>query len=99
MELKFGLGVVAVTTSPGIMPEMETTDQLNEECDLLEFRTTASVCVATIHCTDNTERSLGSPVTGGTYTNDGQSQTRTQTDIPNVRMLYRSGKPRRCRKR
>ena len=36
------LGVVAVATSSGIVPEMETTDQPNGECDLLESRTTAS---------------------------------------------------------
>jgi len=57
-----------VATSPGIMPEMETTDQPNGECDLLESRTTASVCGATIHCTDNAERSCSSPAIGGTYT-------------------------------
>ena len=36
MELNFGLGAVAVATSPGIVPEMETTNQPNGECDLLE---------------------------------------------------------------
>jgi len=35
---------------------METTDQPNGECELLESRTTASVHGATIHCTDNAER-------------------------------------------
>jgi len=32
------------------VPEMETTDQPNGECDLLESRTTASARGATIHC-------------------------------------------------
>ena len=54
---------VAVATSPGIVPEMETTDQPNGECDLLESGTTASFRGATIHCTDNAERSCSSPVT------------------------------------
>jgi len=82
-----------VAMSPGIVPEMETTDQPNGECDSLESRTTASVRGATIHCTDNAERSCSSPATGGTYTyrNDGQSQTRTQTDVPKVRTLHRRG--------
>jgi len=44
---------------------METTDQPNRECDLLESRTTASVRGATIHCTDNAERMCSSPATGG----------------------------------
>jgi len=44
------------------------TDQPNGECDLLESRTTASFRGATIHCTDNAERSCSSPATGGTYT-------------------------------
>ena len=34
MEFNFGLGAVAAATSPGIVPEMETTDQPNGECDL-----------------------------------------------------------------
>ena len=34
----------------------------------MSARTTASVRGATIHCTDNAERSCGSPTTGGTYT-------------------------------
>ena len=38
-----------MATSPGIVPEMETTDQPNGECNLLESRTTASVRSATIH--------------------------------------------------
>ena len=50
MEVNFGLGAVAVATSPWIVPEMETTDQPNGECDLLESRTTASARGATIHC-------------------------------------------------
>jgi len=57
VEVNFGLGAVAVATSPEIVPEMETTDQPNVECDLLESRTTASFRGATIHCTDNAERS------------------------------------------
>ena len=48
MEFNFGLGAVVVATSPGIVPEMETTDQPNGEYDLLESRTTASVRSATI---------------------------------------------------
>ena len=52
MEFNFGLGAVAVASSPGIVPEMETTDQPNGEFDLLESRTIASFCGATIHCTD-----------------------------------------------
>jgi len=36
---KFGLGAVAVATSPGIVPEMETADEPDRECDLLESRT------------------------------------------------------------
>ena len=52
MEFNFGLGAVAVATSPGIVPEKETTDQPNGEFDLLESRTIASFCGATIHCTD-----------------------------------------------
>jgi len=63
MEFNFGLGAVAVATSPGIVPEMETTDQPNVECDLLESRTTASFRGTTIHCTDNAERSCSSPAT------------------------------------
>jgi len=51
------LGVVAVATSSGIVPEMETTDQPNGECDLMESMSTASVRGATIHCTENAERS------------------------------------------
>jgi len=42
MEFNFGLGVVAVAKSPRNVTEMETTDQPNGECDLLESRTTAS---------------------------------------------------------
>ena len=55
-----------MATSPGIMPETETTDQPNGGLDLLESRTTASFSGATIHCTDNAERSCSSPATGGT---------------------------------
>jgi len=61
----FGLGAVAVATSPGIVPEMETTDQPNGECDLFESRTTAPVHDATIHGTDNAERSCSGPATAG----------------------------------
>jgi len=43
VEFNFGLGAVAVETSPGLVPEMESTDQPNGECDLVESRTTASV--------------------------------------------------------
>jgi len=68
VEFNFGLAAVVVVTSPGIVLEIETTDQPNGECDLLESRTTASVRGATIHCTDNAERSCGSPATGGNYT-------------------------------
>jgi len=50
VELNFGLGAVAVATSPGIVPEMEIADQPDGECDLLESRTAASVHGATIHC-------------------------------------------------
>ena len=63
VEFNFGLGAVAVATSPGIVPEMETTNHPNGECDLLEPKTTASVHGATIHYTDNAERSCGSPTT------------------------------------
>jgi len=63
-----GLGAVAVATSPEIVPEMETEDQPDWNCDLLESRTAASVHSATIYLVDNTERSCGSPATGGTYT-------------------------------
>jgi len=65
----------------------------------LEFRAAASVHGAIIHCADNTERSCGSPATGGTYTqrNYSESQTRAQTDV--LEMLYCCGKPRGCRKR
>jgi len=68
VEFNFGLGAVEVATSPGIVPEMESIDQPNGECDLLESRTTASVRGATIHCTDNAESSCSSPATGGTHT-------------------------------
>ena len=37
-----------MATSPEIVPEIETTDQPNGECDLLESRTTASFRGATI---------------------------------------------------
>jgi len=40
----------------------------SREYDLLESRTTASFRGATIHCTDNAERSCSSPATGSTYT-------------------------------
>ena len=60
MEFNFELRAVAVATSSGIVPEMESIDQPNRECDLLESRTTASVRGATIHCTDNAERSCSS---------------------------------------
>ena len=53
VELNFGLGAVAVAKSPGNVLEMETIDQLDGECDLLESRTTASFRGATMHCTGN----------------------------------------------
>ena len=75
------------------MPEMETTVQPNGECDLLESRTTTSVRGATIHCTDNAERSGGCPATGGTHTqrNDGQSQTRTRQMFPKYECYISAG--------
>ena len=64
MEFNFGLGAVAVEMSPGILPEIESADQPNGECDLLN----PGLLDLSIHCTDNAERSCGSPATGGTYT-------------------------------
>ena len=80
MGFNFGLGAVpvALATSPGIVPEMKTTDQPNGECYLLESRATASIRGATIHCTDNAERSCSSPATGGTYTYLNDSQVRRE---------------------
>ena len=68
MEFNLGLGAVAVATRPIIVPEMETADQPDKEYGLLEPRPTAFVHGATIHCLNNSERSCGSPATGGTYT-------------------------------
>jgi len=41
VEFNFGLGAVAVATIPGNVPEMETADQSNGQCDLPESGTTA----------------------------------------------------------
>ena len=68
MEFNLGLGAVVVATSPGIVPERESAGYPDEECELLESRTAASVHSATIHCADNAERSRDSPATEGTYT-------------------------------
>ena len=53
MEFNFGLGVVAVATSPGIMPKMEPADHSDGIRDHLESRTAAFVHGTTIHCADN----------------------------------------------
>jgi len=37
-NFKFGLGEVAVATSPGIVPKLESADPPDVECDLLESR-------------------------------------------------------------
>jgi len=68
VEFNFGMGAVIVASSPGIVPEMQTADQSDRECDLLQKGTAASVDRASIHCADNADRSCGSPATGGTYT-------------------------------
>jgi len=46
---------LAVATRPGIVPDMETTDQPDGKCDLLGFKTAQSVHGATILCADNAE--------------------------------------------
>ena len=53
MEFNLSLGAVAVATSPGIVPEMETANQPEWEYDPSESRTAASVHGVTIHCADN----------------------------------------------
>ena len=58
--------------STGIVPEMETADEPDVECDLLESRFAASAQGATIHCADNAERS---------YIKEPQSESDESSDI------------------
>jgi len=57
-----------VATIPGVVPEMESTDQPEGESDLSNLGPLYLSTALPYICADNVERSCSSPAIGGTYT-------------------------------